>query len=359
MNARSTTTRALLGVALALGLASSTAHAKPYVDTKKRFSVDLPQGWKLHPLPGDTSGMTFRRDEAGVFALLRVSVRPVVGGETPIDVMKAYVRSFEEEIGYTPGSELPSTVGLIPSLHRSFTVLASGDKRTVRAIEVHAVVAFGHVHVLHFETLDREKRRFARDLDHLVGNYRPEAGRALYAPLVGVWRNDAGGHDLVLAETGGFVLGPLEGQFVVDGGRLTMIVQDGKEQYRYEQKDRALILSSKNLEQDLVYSRSGSPLFARDKGEEQAPTRLTRDELVGRWRALDVPSTEPLVLVLARSGAVQFGPLAGQWSYARGLLTVESTHGREVTYTVSKDAKGTRLTLGGGDLEKEIRFERE
>jgi hypothetical protein len=349
---------ALVGT-LSIVAMNSVVHAKPYVDTKQRFSLELPNGWKLHPLPGDTSGMTFRRDEAGVFAILRVVVRPVKAGETPFDVLKGYCASFEDEIGYTPGTELPSTVGLIPSLHRSFTVLASGDKKTVRALDIHAVIAFGHVHILHFETLEREKKRFARDLDALVGNYRPEAGRKLYAPLVGVWKNDDGGPDLILAETGGFVLGPLDGAFVVDGGRLTLVVPDGREQYSYQQKERALVLSSPNLEADLRYTRSGSAHFGPAKGGDDSPTRLTREELIGRWRALDVPSTDPLVLVLARSGAVQFGPLSGQWRFARGLLTIESTQGRAITYTVSKDARGRRLTLGGGDLEREILLERE
>jgi hypothetical protein len=361
--ASSSSIRSLRGLAWAFALmvgATSLAHAKPYVDTKKRFSIELPAGWKLHPLPGDTSGMTFRRDEAGVFAILRVVVRPVAAGESAFDVLKSYCASFEDEIGYTPGTELPSTVGLIPSLHRSFTVLASGDKKTVRALDVHAVIAFGHVHILHFETLEREKKRFARDKDAIVGNYRVEAGRKLYAPLVGVWKNDAGGPDLILGETGSFVLGPLEGAYVVDGGRLTLVVDDGREQYGYQQKERALVLSSPNLEADLRYTRSGSAHFGRDKSaDDQAPTRLLREELIGRWRALDVPSTDPLVLVLARSGAVQFGPLSGQWRYARGLLTIESTQGRAVTYTVSKDARGRRLTLGGGDLEREILLERE
>ena len=123
--------------------------AKEYVDTKRRFSIDLPRGWKLAPRPGDIHGMSFRRDLDGKFALFRVSVRPASLGETARGTIKGYVAPFTSEIGYKEGTDLPSSVGLLPARQRTFSVFASGDRRTVRAVDVHVLHAFGHIHILH------------------------------------------------------------------------------------------------------------------------------------------------------------------------------------------------------------------
>lgn len=355
MHRRVTAKRRGIGLAilvlLPLVFAPAVA-AKEYVDTKKRFSVKLPRGWKLAPRPGDTSGMRFRRDLGGKFALARVSVRPRGPKETLEQSLDRAMRTFTTEIGFSKGPELPTSVGLLNGQQRDFTVFANGDKRTVRAISVYALHAFGHVHVIQVESLEKNRKKFARDVNRLVGSYEPLAGKDVYADLVSSWENAEGGPTLVLAEDNRFEMGPLRGHYTADGGRLTLIVPEGQEFFRYKVDRRSLSLDKSG--DVTLYKRRGAPRFSSKGKTKAVAKKLTRGDLIGRWRALDAPATEPLTLHLAPSGSVAFGPLAGRWRYRAGLLTIRSVAGETVTYTVSK-SRG-KLILGGGDLEKDLRF---
>jgi hypothetical protein len=345
-------------VALLLGVSALAQKDKStYTDTKKRFALKLPLGWRLHPTPGDTRGMMFRKDADGAFALLHVGVRELRPRESLEDSLAEATLPLAAEIGFEKGSDVPTSVGLHAGKRRSITVFASGDRRTVRAVDLFVLHAFGHVHTLHFETLDKERGRFARDQDRLVASYEPKAGLALYGPLVGQWHNDEGSPPLSLSEDNRFVLGPLRGTFDADGGQLQLHVAQGTERYRYRLERNKLLLSSSNLEGVAEYARTASPRFGQ-RPERQAKAKpLLREELIGRWRVLDMPATEPLTLQLAPSGSVAFGPLSGRWQYRSGLLTITSTGGETVTYHVSLESG--RLLLGGGDLERELRMVRE
>ncbi|MCP4499222.1 MAG: copper resistance protein NlpE [Deltaproteobacteria bacterium] len=342
----------LLFIALLLGAFAATAKKKSrYTDTKKRFSVKMPRGWKLAPLPGDTSGMTFRKDSQGQFALLRVQVRSRAPGETVDASMKRALRMFRQEIGYTHRAKIPSSIGLMPALQNTFTVFANGDKRAVREVDLYVLHAFGHVHVVHFEALQKQKKRFNRDVDRMLASYKAKAGRRIYAPLIGTWSSLAG-PSLSLEEDMTFVLGPLRGTFRADGGRLVLTMPDGKERFQYKLKGRQLILSGGNLDGEMVYSRSGAARFSAKEAGKKKSQKLTRSFLVGKWRALDTANFEPLILQLSPTGSVSFGPLAGQWRYERGRLNIRSTSGQDVTYAASF-SRG-KLRLGGGDLEQDL-----
>jgi hypothetical protein len=328
-----------------------------YTDTKKRFALELPSGWRLAPMPGDTSGMVFKKDVDGAFGLFRVSVRKIRAGETLSQSLNEALRPFAAEIGYTPGPELPASIGLFSGLRRPLTVYASGDRRTVRAVELHVTHAFGHVHTIHFEALEKDRPRFSRDTERMVASYRPMAGRSVVGKLVGRWENQAGGPTLLLDEQNLFSLGELNGTWSSDGGRLQLHVAEGTETYRMKLKGRSLTLSSPNLDEPMRYRRSGAARFEKDSGKKTRAAKLTREELIGRWKVIDQASSDPLVLHLAPSGSVAFGPMSGSWRYKRGLLTIRSTAGETVTYTISKD--GAYLVLGGGDLDRDMRLVRE
>ncbi len=342
--------------ALAICLLCTPVAAKKekstYTDTKQRFAVKLPLGWRLHPMPGDTRGMMFRRDVDGVFAVFHVSVRPMRPKESLGDSLEDATKPFRAEIGFTQGQDVPTSVGLQPGMRRSLTVFASGDSRTVRAVELYVVHAFGHVHTLHFESLHGERARFARDQDRLVGSYEARAGKKLYGSLVGQWDAVGDGPRLVLTEEGRFRLGPLEGTWSTDGGRLALHLEQGTERYRYVLKGRRLTLHSGNLAEPSVYERSGSARFSAEEERAVKAKPATRAQLIGRWRVIEAASTEPLVLQLAPSGSVAFGPLAGRWEFSRGLLTITSTAGETVTYHAS--LHDGQLKLGGGDLDREM-----
>jgi hypothetical protein len=351
------TTLAVISVLCALTFAAGVA-AKPYEDTKKRFSIELEPGWQLAPLPGDTTGMVFRKKLDATPASLRVMVRLQKPDETTKTALDAFEEGFKTEIGYKPGGDVPASVGLMPAVRRTLTVYASGDKNTVRAIEVYALFAFGHVHLLHFETLEKKRGAFTRDLDRLLGSYKPLAGKGVYAPLAGTWINTGGGPDLVLEEDGHFKMGPLSGGYQADGAKLTLFVTQGAEAYRYVIDPKELVLTSPNLGGDLKFRRSGAQRVKIDEDKKPVVTGpLTREQLIGTWKVLDSESTDPLVLHLAASGSVAFGGLAGSWRYSTGRLTIVSTANVTVTYSASL-TEG-RLVLGGGDLDKELTLERE
>jgi hypothetical protein len=246
----------------------------------------------------------------------------------------------------------------MPAVRRTLSVYASGDKETVRAIEVYALFAFGHVHLLHFETLEKKRAAYTRDLDRMLASYKALAGKGVYAPLAGTWINTGGGPDLVLEEDGGFKMGPLSGGYQADGARLTMFVAQGAEAYRYAVGASELVLSSPNLGGDLKFRRSGAQRIKLDDDKKPVtPGPLTREQLIGTWKVLDKESTDPLTLHLAASGSVAFGGLSGRWRYSTGRLTITSTANVTVTYSASLNEG--RLVLGGGDLDKELTLERE
>lgn len=330
----------------------------PYVDTKKRFEIAPAGGWELAPMPGDTTGMNFRRIVAGVPALLHVKVVKANAGQTLKQTLAVEDASFKNEIGYNPGTDVPVTIGGQQGLRRTLSVYASGDRSTVRGVELYVLHAFGHAHVLHFETLEKSRSQFTRDLDRMLASYVPLAGRDLVAPLGGLWINTGGGPDLTLEDTGEFRMGPLNGGWQADGGQLVLQIPTGGEKYRYVISGDTLTLSSPNLGGDLVFRRSSSSKRAKEL--PRAPVRtgpLQREELIGTWSVLEAASTEPLKLRLAAAGSVAFGGLSGRWRYSTGRLTITSTQSTTITYSASMT--DGRLVLSGGDLDKELTLERE
>jgi hypothetical protein len=341
---------------LAAALASPAA-AKPYVDTKKRFSLEPAGGWELAPLPGDVLGMNFRKKIEGVPASLHVMVQPARPGLTVKQTLDEAEAPFRAEIGYNPGTDVPVVVGGVTGTRRSLVVFASGDRATVRAVELYALHAFGHAHVLHLETLEKKRPAITRDVDRMLASYKPLAGRDLSAPLPGLWVNTGGGPDLKLEPIGEFRMGPLNGGWRVDNGVLELRIPSGAEKYRYAINGDTLTLSSPNLGEDLVFRRSGAAIVDDDAPRPKRAGPVTREELIGSWRVIDQAATEPLKLILASSGSVQFGGLSGRWRFSTGRLTIASTAGQTITYAASMTDE--RLILSGGDLDKEVVLERD
>jgi hypothetical protein len=346
----------LCAVLLTAGFAGAAEAAKKgvYEDTKKRFKLKLPSGWRITPMPGDTRGMAFRKDVDDAFALFSAQVHAARPGETLDAALERATLPFAAEIGFRQGADVPTSVGSIPSTRRSVTAFVSGDRRMVRAAEITVLVAFGHVHVLHFEALQEHKARFSRDLDRMLASYEALAGRRVYAPLVGRWQNeDPEKPSLYLAEDNRFTLGDLEGFFAADGASLILALPEGKETFRYRMRSGRMTLSGANLDEPMRFRRSGGQQF-HDVTSKKRRSRLTRDMLVGRWRVIDNGGSDPGTMVLAPSGAIAFGGLSGRWRFRRGLLTITSAAGETVTYHVSHDGEG--IVLGGGDFDREVRL---
>ena len=346
----------LLSALLVLVLWAPLAFARPYVDTKKRFRLEPAGGWELAPLPGDVLGMNFRKKLDGVPASMHVMVQPAKAGTTVKQTLDAFEQPFTSEIGYNPGVDAPVVVGGIPGTRRTLSVYASGDRQTVRAIELYAIHAYGFAHVLHVETLEKKRGAITRDLDRMLASYEALAGRDLVAPLAGVWINTGGGPDLTLEASGAFHMGPLNGGWHADGGLLELRISSGAEKYRYAQSGSTLTLSSPNLGDDMVFRRSGAAAVVDEATPKTRTGPLSREELIGSWKVIDQAATDPLKMVLAASGSVAFGDLSGRWRFATGRLTITSTAGATITYSASLDDE--HLVLSGGDLDKPLTLER-
>ena len=360
----------LATVALALLSVTTTAQAASppgsrkgtYTDTKKRFEISVAAGWELAPLPGDGFGMNFRRIVGGVPASLHVMVEKAGPGQTVQQTLEKVDAGFKAEIGYNPGTDVPVTIGASNGVRRSLSVFASGDRSTVRGVELYVLHAFGYAHVLHFETLEPSRKTFARDLDRMLASYVPMAGRDLVAPLGGVWLNTGGGPDLTLDDSGAFRMGPLSGGWQADGGRLVLQIPSGAERYQYVHSGDTLTLSSPNLGGDLVFRRSSTNSGSSRPGTDAPPRpvrsgAVTREELIGTWTVVDQAATEALTLQLASSGSVAFGGLSGRWRFSTGRLTITSTQGSTITYAASMT--NGQLVLSGGDLDREVTLDRQ
>ena len=352
----------LVVVAMVFAVSAGAGKGGPYVDTKNRFEVALAPGWDLAPIPGDTTGMKFMRKVNGVPASLYVQVEKTAPGQTVKDTLDKAERRYKVDLGYNPGTDSDVEVNGVPATKRTLTVYASGDKTTVRAVEIIAVHAFGYAHTLHFETLERSKKTFARDLERMTTTFVPIVGKAVSGVLGGVWLNTQGGPDLTLDDDGAFTMGPLRGGWQADGGKLVLKIPAGAESYRYVLNDDTLILSSSNLDRDMLFRRSSTPrrtiaASTADKTPKARDTALSKEELYGSWVVADPKDTDPLRLQLASSGSVSFGGLSGRWRYSTGRITIQSTAGETMTYACSMTAG--QLVLSSGDLDEPLTLRRE
>ena len=330
--------------------AEAKAKAGYYVDTKKRFSLQMPHGWSLAPMPGDLSGMLFRRVIRDTPALFHVSVAKVRDKDSLKSAMQRLTKDFAGEIGYRKLGDLPVELDGLSAMRRTHSVMLNGDQHLLRYAVDTVLIAYGYVHLLHFETTEKSFALFRDDLQAFLARYHALAGRSLYQRLVGDWRAVANpdlqfklGADLL------YQLGSHHGYFRANGKRLTLISPEGRESFRYQLSEDNLVLHNKNLGSPLVYRRSAAMTASLT-----ALTGPARDDdgLVGRWRVLD----SDLQLILSPSGAVKFGPLSGRYKIKDHLLSITSASGVEVTYHFA--LRSGRLSLSGGDLDKTLVLQR-
>ena len=359
---RSFLTAICLNATLSSPAAAAATKGGPYVDTKNRFEVAIAPGWDLSPIPGDVDGMKFMRKINGIPASLHVTVRKTKPGQTVKDSLDELEKPFKIDLGYNPGTDTPIVINDVAGMKRTLTVYASGDKSTVRAVELVVVHAFGYAHRLHFDTLQAKQKLFARDIDRMLTSYVPIVGKGVSGALGGQWLNTGGGPDLALDDDGAFSMGPLRGGWQADGGRLVLKIPAGAENYRYVLNNDTLTLSSPNLGDDLLFRRASTPrrtvpLSTAEKTPEPRDAALTKEELYGTWTVVAPADGDPLKLQLAATGSVSFGGLSGRWRYSTGRLTIQSTAGETMTYAASM-TKG-QLVLSSGDLDKELTLSRD
>lgn len=337
---------------LFLALACLVAAARPYEDTRHRFSLRLPEGWRLAPRFGDLYGMSFERslpEQGGRVASLTVHADPI-----PASSLPEFADRVESEwggSGSTRVSEKKGQVGKQPALIRELEVNDARGARRARSYFFEANGRFFHVRL---EAPLASLRALDREVDGVLSSFRPGAAAAAAAPraadprFLGRWVG-AGGVVLALDGDGGFVLGNRAGTFTLQGATLRLQVP-GKAAIAFEVElgggGQALTLRSPSLPEPAVYRRASE----KAPSEPGAPA----DRLDGRWAAQG-PQGE-LLLVLARDGAFRLGPLIGRWEASDGRLTLRGARGESVIYRFELTDRG--LTLTGGDLEAPLLFRR-
>ena len=343
----------IICLAVLLGSFGRPAAANHYEDTKNRFALELAAGWQLAPVPLDTEGMVFKKEVDLSPGMLRVKV---VAANPPGDSLASHVRRvllpFEREIGFHQESTRAVRINGIKGQKIIFTMFANGDARFVRRAQLNVLLAYGHIHVIYFECLQKAWRYFAPDLSHMLKRYEPRAGRDAYQPLAGEWADVVDGKKLRLGADNTFDMKHLEGMFTADGGEMILFLKNGKEKFRYHINQGKLYLRNHNLGEAQVFR----PLKLSQKTKKN--TRVVdskppdRDSLYGKWRVVDQALAEPLTLFLSPTGSMSFGPMHGRWALESHRLSLTSVNGTQRIYHVS--IHQGRMRMSGGDLDKEL-----
>lgn len=336
-----------MSAAIGLYLASLIA-AAPYVDTKGRFQVELPEGWRLLPAYGDSFGMRFQREIPGGRVSVTVHVDPV-----EVEGLEAFVREIEGwvlEQGLARRSRARGELGAHSAVVLGFEPVEK-DKREQTAARSYFLEVRGHYYHLHVSASPAfVMKRAQREIDALISSFTPGSGPGPAArsppgpapaaptrPIEGAWTSDAG--VLVRFEPNGqFVMGAASGRYVLRGETLALMI-DGKapQSFRVELAGSELRLHSERLPAPAVYRRGPS-------------AGAGSSALVGRWRAAIPGGT--LELALLDSGRFALDARSGRWVHRDGLLSLTTDQGEVVAYGV--EIEGERLSLSGGDLEEPL-----
>ncbi|MBI4816133.1 MAG: hypothetical protein HY791_07745 [Deltaproteobacteria bacterium] len=310
--------------------------AKPYEDTRGRFTLDVAAGWRIEPRFGDTAGMVFVRDVELGDGKQKVSLSVEADGAVVDSTWDLADRIEAREGLGRRQREAPDQVGKLAGLMREYD-------RGSALVRVWYAVADRRPIVVRFEASTRAapkaEREVARMIESLVVvGSKPEGPR-----LAGRFVSD-GGVVLELGDDGSVSFGGREGRFKVNDELLTLELAGGKaRQFRFELSGDRLSLSSPELPKPAVYRR-------RAADAEQAKPR----SVAGRWR-FKGPRGE-LFIELEYSGAFVLGPMKGQWELKGDELALLGPKGQKIRYRAV--LKVDLLELAGGDLDKPLKLRR-
>lgn len=329
---------------LALCLILPLALAAPYEDLKQRFRLELPDGWRWTPQPGDTQGEWFRKDDTGAIGNFGVRVVKLTQGMSLSDFASQTESAVRGEPGYRKLSEAPSMLGTHPTIKREYVMFVSGSDTMQRRAEEQFLVNGTYGFWLHFETLAEGFDLFQRDVDHLFASFVPIEGgqRAKVAgkkaeSLIGHWTKEYDTLKFDLRLDGTFTLGEESGTYMVDNDELIVIIPNkAVEKFHYAFVNDVMIIAGPHLDEPIRYRRVPGP----------------RAILYGIWQ----PRIKGAALRLTSGGAFVFGERTGAYKLANDFLTLKRKDGAELTYVYLLD--GDLLKLSGGDLSEEVLFDR-
>lgn len=319
----------------------------PYVDTKGRFQLELPEGWRLLPAYGDSFGMRFQRELPGGRVSLTVHVDPV-----EVEGLESFVTEIEGwvlEQGLERKTRDRGRVGSYSAVVLSFDSGKQKDARSKVAARSYFLEERAHYYHLHVSAspafvLDRARREVDALLHSFVAAPKPTERASASPPvvtpkisIVGDWLSDKGVR-FRLDPDGRFAMGGAEGRYLHQGETLALMIEGKSPQsFRAELTEDRLLLHSERLPAPAVYRRATA-------------SRAVEPALTGRWRATIPGGT--LELALDPTGRFSLESHRGQWVLRDGLLSLTTDEGEVIAYAA--EIEGERLALSGGDLEEPL-----
>jgi hypothetical protein len=337
----------LLLVALAGLFRTGPAGAATYEDIKSRFRLDLPEGWKWNPQPGDTLGAWFRKQESIALGNFGVRVVKLDAQNTLAHLLKEAESAIVDEPGYRRLVDKQTTVAGRPATQREYTMYVAGSDRTQRRVGDYFLQNGDYAFWLHFETLAEGYDLFTDDFQHMVETFVPIAGGQKASvlgeqaqQLVGKWTK-IGDAALVmeLRADGTYTLGPASGTYALEKGALILRVEgQGEERFTYSLNKDELTVASPHLDVPIHYRKVVQRKAAK---------------LAGVWKPR---SKQVSQLKLSPGGQFVFGEVTGNYRQKGDLLVMRRSDGSEVIYSLWLEPD--LLKLSGGDLSSEVVFDK-
>ena len=134
-----------------LTLASALLVGAPFEDTQKRFTVDLPRGWKFAPQPGEIDGATFQREVDTERVTFSIRIFEVGDKTTLPAFVKGVTGGITREPGYEQLAEEHVRLAGLSALRRRYTRPAAGDKGVTIMVEDHYAAHAGKGYIVHQE----------------------------------------------------------------------------------------------------------------------------------------------------------------------------------------------------------------
>ncbi len=240
--------------------------AAPFQDNFKRFSVELPEGWKFAPVAGDDTGAAFKKDFEGVPAHAQIRVFPSDGSLAMLG------KEMQAAVAKQPGYELvdqgPTTLSGVQAFRIRAVYLINGDKKWPKMVEDRMAMHGGNAYVVHVETLAEAFASFEGDFDAFFKGFAipgasssqaaaATAAALLTGPFVGRWAMVGSPKTVFeLRADGTFDLDGTPGTFRVEGAQLWTTPTGGDEEaFEWKVSGDELSVSSPALDKPMRYKR--------------------------------------------------------------------------------------------------------
>lgn len=250
----------MLPVLLAVSLAAQ------FTDVHKRFTLELPEGFRFAPMPGDLEGVTFAATLGGSTAFAVVRIFPARQGATTEQVDREMLTVLQRQPGLRVVREGRCSLGgQAARCRRSVQSFEVDTKQRTKMQEDALFLQGGTVYMLHVEALAEVFGTFETGFGTLRDTLQfsalgPEdpALQGLTSPLVGRWAMRADPSVILhLRADGTFTLAGSAGTFRIQGGAFVMLAHGGTdERFHWTVRGTELVVRSEAHDELIVYDRA-------------------------------------------------------------------------------------------------------